>query len=104
MTDNPLTITTNKVEDIERAKIRKAIAEYKSFLEMKKELEKEADELKKEITDYMTANGLDTIVTDHDRVSYTEVLQKRVDTTALKKDNLYDRYAKATAYMRLTVN
>ena len=104
----PTTNTTN-IKDV-----IKEIKEYQAMQdELKKqinELKEEAiewldeNELKEEAIEWLDENELDEILTDEGKITYREVISKRFNSTAFKKDfaDIYDEYTTKTSNMRFT--
>ena len=86
--------------------IGELIRQIKEYEEIKKELMTEVDKLKAECIEYMSDEGIDEVVTDEGKITYREVLGKRFDTTAFKKEylKLYEEYTRQTVSMRFTCN
>lgn len=88
----PTTNTTN---------IKDVIKEYQA---MQDELKKQINELKEEAIEWLDENELDEILTDEGKITYREVISKRFNSTAFKKDfaDIYDEYTTKTSNMRFT--
>lgn len=86
--------------------ISELIKELKEFNEMKKQLEKELDELKNQAIAYLEEHGIDEMVTSEGKITYREVISNRFDSTSFKKDfgDVYEEYLRKTSSMRFTVN
>ena len=71
---------------------------------MQDELKKQIDELKEEAIEWLDENELDEILTDEGKITYREVISKRFNSTAFKKDfaDIYDEYTTKTSNMRFT--
>jgi len=95
-------MTTNKTI----ADMAQIIKEIKEFEEMKKSLMAEIEQLKDECIAWMADQGVDEILADTGKVTYREVISKRFDSTAFKKDfaDIYAEYTKQTSNMRFTCN
>lgn len=91
----PTTNTTN---------IKDAIKEIKEYQAMQDELKKQINELKEEAIEWLDENELDEILTDEGKITYREVISKRFNSTAFKKDfaDIYDEYTTKTSNMRFT--
>ena len=88
------------------AEITNIIRELKEFAQMQTQLEQEVKTLKQRAIEYMQAAGVDEVLTSEGKITYREVLSKRFDSTAFKKDflDIYEEYVKQTASMRFTIN
>lgn len=91
----PTTNTTN---------IKDVIKEIKEYQAMQDELKKQINELKEEAIEWLDENELDEILTDEGKITYREVISKRFNSTAFKKDfaDIYDEYTTKTSNMRFT--
>ena len=91
----PTTNTTN---------IKDVIKEIKEYQAMQDELIKQINELKEEAIEWLDENELDEILTDEGKITYREVISKRFNSTAFKKDfaDIYDEYTTKTSNMRFT--
>ena len=91
----PTTNTTN---------IKDVIKEIKEYQAMQDELKKQINELKEEAIEWLYENELDEILTDEGKITYREVISKRFNSTAFKKDfaDIYDEYTTKTSNMRFT--
>ena len=91
----PTTNTTN---------IKDVIKEIKEYQAMQDELKKQIIELKEEAIEWLDENELDEILTDEGKITYREVISKRFNSTAFKKDfaDIYDEYTTKTSNMRFT--
>lgn len=89
-----------------KTNIEETIKELREFTEMQNQIKAEIEALKVECIEYMTAEGIDEIVTDDGKVTYREVISNRFDTTAFKKKflELYKAYVKQTTARRFTFN
>lgn len=89
-----------------KEEITKAIKEYKEYKKMEADLKNEEEILKKEITDYMEAEGVNELLTEEGKATYREVQSKRFATTEFKKlhGDLYEAFTTATSSMRFTCN
>lgn len=84
--------------------IKYVIKEIKEYQAMQDELKKQIDELKEEAIEWLDENELDEILTDEGKITYREVISKRFNSTAFKKDfaDIYDEYTTKTSNMRFT--
>lgn len=84
--------------------IKDVIKEIKEYQAMQDELKKQIDELKEEAIEWLDENELDEILTDEGKITYREVISKRFNSTAFKKDfaDIYDEYPTKTSNMRFT--
>lgn len=84
--------------------IKDVIKEIKEYQAMQDELKKQIDELKEEAIEWLDENELDEILTDEGKITYREVISKRFNSTAFKKDfaDIYDEYTTKTSNMRFT--
>lgn len=91
--------TTNKTTNI-----KDVIREIKEYQAMQDELKKQINELKEEAIEWLDENELDEILTDDGKITYREVISKRFNSTAFKKDfaDIYDEYTTQTSNMRFT--
>ena len=91
--------TTNKTTNI-----KDVIKEIKEYQAMQDELKKQINELKEEAIEWLDENELDEILTDEGKITYREVISKRFNSTAFKKDfaDIYDEYTTQTSNMRFT--
>ena len=74
---------------------------------MMKALKSEVEKLQTECKEYMIENNIDEVISDEGiKATYREVISKRFDSTAFKKDfaDIYSEYSKATSSMRFTLN
>ena len=96
-----MTTTTNKTTNI-----KEVIKEIKEYQAMQDELKKQINELKEEAIEWLDENELDEILTDEGKITYREVISKRFNSTAFKKDfaDIYDEYTVKTSNMRFTCN
>lgn len=90
------TNTTTNIKDV--------IKEIKKYQAMQDELKKQINELKEEAIEWLDENELDEILTDEGKITYREVISKRFNSTAFKKDfaDIYDEYTTQTSNMRFT--
>ena len=90
------TNTTTNIKDV--------IKEIKEYQAMQDELKKQINELKEEAIEWLDENELDEILTDEGKITYREVISKRFNSTAFKKDfaDIYDEYTTQTSHMRFT--
>lgn len=90
------TNTTTNIKDV--------IKEIKEYQAMQDELKKQINELKEEAIEWLDENELDEILTDEGKITYIEVISKRFNSTAFKKDfaDIYDEYTTQTSNMRFT--
>lgn len=93
-----MTKTTNTTN------IKDVIKEIKEYQAMQDELKKQINELKEEAIEWLDENELDEILTDEGKITYREVISKRFNSTAFKKDfaDIYDEYTTQTSNMRFT--
>lgn len=91
-----ITNTTTNIKDV--------IKEIKEYQAMQDELKKQINELKEEAIEWLDENELDEILTDEGKITYREVISKRFNSTAFKKDfaDIYDEYTTQTSNMRFT--
>lgn len=84
--------------------IKDVIKEIKEYQAMQDELKKQIDELKEEAIEWLDENELDEILTDEGKITYREVISKRFNSTAFKKDfaDIYDEYTTKTSNMIFT--
>lgn len=90
------TNTTTNIKDV--------IKEIKEYQAMQDELKKQINELKEEAIEWLDENELDEILTDEGKITYREVISKRFNSTAFKKDfaDIYDEYTTQTSNMIFT--
>jgi predicted phage-related endonuclease len=87
--------------------INTVLKELKEYADMQAQLKAEIEALQEEAKQYMKDNGLDEVISDTGiKATYREVISKRFDSTAFKKDfsDIYAEYQKATSSMRFTLN
>lgn len=91
--------TTNKTTNI-----KEVIKEIKEYQAMQDELKKQINELKEAAIEWLDENEIDEILTDEGKITYREVISKRFNSTAFKKDfaDIYDEYTTKTSNMRFT--
>ena len=92
---------------MKRANINAVLKELKEYDEMMKALKTEVEKLQSECKEYMIANNIDEVISnDGIKATYREVISKRFDSTAFKKDfaDIYSEYSKSTSSMRFTLN
>lgn len=84
--------------------IKDVIREIKEYQAMQDELKKQINELKEEAIEWLDENEVDEILTDEGKITYREVISKRFNSTAFKKDfaDIYDEYTTQTSNMRFT--
>lgn len=84
--------------------INEVIKEYKEYAELLEETKKQLEALKDEAIQYMSDNEVDEVLTTEGKVTYREVISKRFDSTAFKKDfaDVYAEYTKPSSSMRFT--
>ena len=89
---------------INNTNIKDVIKEIKEYQAMQDELKKQINELKEEAIEWLDENELDEILTDEGKITYREVISKRFNSTAFKKDfaDIYDEYTTQTSNMRFT--
>lgn len=78
------------------------LAEMTAMLEETKAI---VDSLQEDVKAYMTAEGVDEVLTDTgEKATWREVISNRFDSTAFKKDflDVYREYTRKTAYRRFT--
>ena len=83
------------------------LKELKEYNEMMTALKAEVEKLQDEAKAYMTEQGIDEVITDDGiKATYREVISKRFDSTAFKKDfaDVYAEYSKSTSNFRFTLN
>lgn len=88
------------------ADINEVIKELKEYEALQEQLKKEVEQLKAQAIEYLADHGIDEVTTTDGKVTYREVLSKRFDTTAFKKDfmDIYEEYTRQTSSMRFTLN
>ena len=86
--------------------INEVIKEIKEYQAMQDELKRQIEVLKAEAVEYLESNEIDEYTCDEGKVTYREVISKRFDSTAFKKDfaDIYSEYSKSTSSMRFTLN
>lgn len=78
------------------------LAEMTAMLEETKAI---IEGLQEEVKAYMTAEGVDEVLTDNgEKATWREVISNRFDSTSFKKDfsDIYQEYTRKTAYKRFT--
>ena len=90
------TNTTTNIKDV--------IKEIKEYHAIQDELTKQINEVKEDAIEWLDENELDEILTDEGKITYREVISKRFNSTAFKKDfaDIYDEYTTQTSNMRFT--
>ena len=88
--------------------INEVIKSLKEWEQMKKEVEQNIENLKKEAIDYLTEQEIDEYVNTEngDKITYREVLSNRFQSTEFKKlhKDLYEAFTMQTSSMRFTCN
>ncbi|MCI8387574.1 MAG: hypothetical protein HFE63_03800 [Clostridiales bacterium] len=81
------------------------VAQIKELMQLIEEATTEADTLKDEIKEYMTAKSVDELTAGLFKVRYKIVKSSRFDSAAFKKESpeLYERYAKQTESRRFSI-
>lgn len=94
----------SKTTNTTATNIKDVIKEIKEYQAMQDELKKQINELKEEAIEWLDENELDEILTDEGKITYREVISKRFNSTAFKKDfaDIYDEYTTQTSNMRFT--
>lgn len=84
--------------------IKEVIKEIKEYQAMQDELKKQINDLKEEAIEWLDENEIDEILTEEGKITYREVISKRFNSTAFKKDfaDIYDEYTTKTSNMRFT--
>lgn len=84
--------------------INETIKSIKEYQAMQDELKQQINELKAEAIEWLDENELDEILTEEGKITYREVISKRFNSTAFKKDfaDIYDEYTTQTSNMRFT--
>lgn len=72
----PTTNTTN---------IKDVIREIKEYQAMQDELKKQINELKEEAIEWLDENELDEILTDEGKITYREVISKKIQLNCFQK-------------------
>ena len=90
-----------------KTNINEVLKELKEYDEMMKALKAEVEKLQTECKEYMIENNIDEVISDDGiKATYREVISKRFDSTAFKKDfaDVYAEYSKSTSNFRFTLN
>lgn len=85
--------------------LEQAVATYRSLNTMKEELEKELEQAKGQIIQYMKENDKTKETGVDFKINYSDCTKKTLDAKRLEADlGCLDEYRKITTYKRLTVN
>lgn len=86
--------------------IFETVKEMKEYLEMKEALQRELDVLREQAICWLMEHDCDEVLTDAGKITYREVISRRFDTTAFKKEHgeIYTAYTKSTTCMKFTCN
>jgi len=86
--------------------IFETVKEMKEYMEMKEALQRELDILRDQAISWLLENECDEVLTDAGKITYREVISRRFDTTAFKKEHgeIYTAYTKSTTCMKFTCN
>lgn len=86
--------------------IFETVKEMKEYMEMKEALQRELDILRDQAISWLLENECDEVMTDAGKITYREVISRRFDTTAFKKEHgeIYTAYTKSTTCMKFTCN
>ena len=89
-----------------RIDILETVKEMKEYMEMKDALQRELDILRDQAIKWLLEHDCDEVMTDAGKITYREVVSRRFDTTALKKDHdeIYAAYTRVTSCMKFTCN
>ena len=81
------------------------IARIRELEEQQAAISAELDELKGQVKDFMKANGVNSVTVGMYKVSYSEYVSNRFDSTKFKAEHpdTYAKYLKATPATRLTI-
>lgn len=81
------------------------IARIRELEEEQAAISAELDELKGQVKDFMKANGVKSVTVGMYKVSYSEYVSNRFDSTKFKAEHpdTYAEYLKATPATRLTI-
>lgn len=85
--------------------INETMRELAEMTEMLEETKAIIEGLQEEVKAYMTAEGVDEVLTDNgEKATWREVISNRFDSTLFKKDfsDIYQEYTRKTAYKRFT--
>lgn len=84
--------------------VNRKFAKYAHLINKQKALEKEIEELKSEITSYMTEQGVSEVYSDEHHAIYKEISQSKIDVKRLReeKPRVAKQYTVESSYMRLT--
>ena len=84
--------------------VNRKFAEYARLMNEKKALEEEIEELKSEITDFMTKSGVSEMYSDEHHAIYKEISQSKIDVARLReeKPRIAKQFTVQSTYMRLT--
>lgn len=87
--------------------INEIMKELAEMTTMQDELKATIEALQDEVKAYMTAEGVDEVLTENgEKATWREVISSRFDSTSFKKDfsDVYKEYCKRTTYKRFTFN
>ena len=89
-----------------KTNINAIIKEIKEYQAMQDDLKKQLELLKADAIDYLNEHHIDEYLSDEGKVTYRQVISKRFDSTAFKRDfaDVYAEYTKQTSSMRFTCN
>lgn len=89
-----------------KTNINAIIKEIKEYQAMQDDLKKQIELLKADAIDYLNKHHIDEYLSDEGKVTYRQVISKRFDSTAFKRDfaDVYAEYTKQTSSMRFTCN
>lgn len=81
-----------------KANYNETFAKYAEWRRIAEDAAKAADELKKEIIDFMKSENIDTLSGLEHKATYKAITSNRLDTKALKLDcpAIYDKYTRET--------
>lgn len=82
------------------------LARIRELEEQQAAISAELDELKGQVKDFMKANGVNSVTVGMYKVSYSEYVSNRFDSTKFKAEHpdTYAEYLKATPATRLSIS
>lgn len=99
--DNPIDAKIVGILDAQKSTLDQILPKFNEYLALTNEInakQKQADDLKEQITIYLEAHDIEGIGNGEVSYKYADYSRSSVDTDALKRDGLYDTYLKKTTY------
>lgn len=80
------------------------IKEFKEYAELEEQLKAQMEVLKTRAIEILGEEAIDEYTCDNGKVTYRQVISKRLDTTLLKKtySEIYENFVRPTTSMRFT--